>query len=402
MIRILIADDTPDKVAKIDKALLDAKVAPQAITHVETAMDAREALATVQYDLLILDLALPARKGEAVNNNAGVDLLHELVDRDLYHRPREIVGLTAYSELQRKARGHFSQLQFFLEHYERGSTGWSDRLTARVAHMLAALNNSPTYLTDICILTALDAPELTAVRSLPWSWSKPEPLGAMSFAYRGTIQQSKTPLSVVALSAGDMGMTRSAIVATKAIETFRPRLIAMLGICGGMKKKTKIGDVILIDPTWDWQMGKYVSSSFEQAPEQLDVATEVRSRFALLADNKQMLFQAHEAFKGTRPDNIPELKAGPIPSGSAVLADEALMNDLKKQHRKVLGVEMECFGVYLAAKLASHPKPLVFGLKSVCDFGNYSKADKYQAFCAHMSASVFAAFCEQYSDVLPK
>jgi hypothetical protein len=50
----------------------------------------------------------------------------------------------------------------------------------------------------------------------------------------------------------------------------------------------------------------------------------------------------------------------------------------------------------LTARDARLPKPLVVAMKSVCDFGNEKKDKKYQAFAAHMSASVAKAFIERF------
>jgi hypothetical protein len=73
------------------------------------------------------------------------------------------------------------------------------------------------------------------------------------------------------------------------------------------------------------------------------------------------------------------------------------MEEIKKQHRKLLGVEMEFYGAYLAAKDCPAPRPITFGLKGVSDFAGGDKDDTYQGFAAHMSAGALAVFCERYA-----
>lgn len=54
-----------------------------------------------------------------------------------------------------------------------------------------------------------------------------------------------------------------------------------------------------------------------------------------------------------------------------MLADQDTAEIIRKQHRKLLGVDMELYGVASAARDAGLPKHLAFGLKSVCDFADH-------------------------------
>jgi nucleoside phosphorylase len=256
--------------------------------------------------------------------------------------------------------------------------------------------------TDLCVVTALSL-ELNELRQTRWNWNKAEVLDGVSFFYRGTFTSGGRTLSVVAASAPRMGMVPAAIVSLKLISKFRPRLFAMVGICAGLENNCGIGDVLLADPTWDWQMGKYTEAMFQIAPDQIDIPTEVVERFKLLGDDRAFWFNISDRFAGEKPNRVPELKIGPVSSGSAVLADARLLDEIKKQHRKLLGIEMELYGVYLAAKDCQPPHPITFGLKGVSDFAGTDKSDKYQRFAAHMSVNTLAAFCERFaSDLCPK
>jgi hypothetical protein len=51
-------------------------------------------------------------------------------------------------------------------------------------------------------------------------------------------------------------------------------------------------------------------------------------------------------------------------------------------------------------KLCLRTKPIVFGLKSVCDFADHLKNDKYQKYCSYMSAQVLRVFMERYAHEL--
>lgn len=87
---------------------------------------------------------------------------------------------------------------------------------------------------------------------------------------------------------------------------------------------------------------------------------------------------------------------GPMASGAAVIEHEGKIQEIKERNRKVIGVEMETYGVYLAARVAPEPRPLVFSVKSVCDFAKPPKTDEHQRYAAFTSARfIFDFFLEQ-------
>jgi nucleoside phosphorylase len=276
-------------------------------------------------------------------------------------------------------------------------------LRARTEHILKASAQAakPTYKHDLCILTALDTPELNAIRSVHWSWSSAKALDDVSFYYEGSYFSGDRRFSVVALAAPRMGMVASATAAYKAIDILRPKLLAMAGICAGIRDACELGDAIFADPCWDWQMGKKAEGGFEIAPDQVGAPLDVSQMFALLRQDRARLFQIAEMFQGEKPNRAPSIHIGPVATGSAVLADEATAGNIRdQQHRKLLGVDMELYGVYSAARDSSGPRPRTFGVKAVCDYADAEKSDKYQRYAAHVSAQVLATFAERFSSQL--
>lgn len=90
------------------------------------------------------------------------------------------------------------------------------------------------------------------------------------------------------------------------------------------------------------------------------------------------------------------MQAHLLASGSAVLADSEALEDIKRQKRELIGIEMEVYGLYAAARAASSPRPSAFALKSVCDFADPDKKDAMQKFAAYTSASVMTELFERY------
>ena len=402
-VKVLVVDDNPIKIRRIVAALQDAESDRIAIDIAQSGVDARKALASVRYDLLILDIALPLRPEHSPDRKGGIKLLDEVTERSIYKKPISVVGLTGFSDLYQEFENHFRSRLWTLEYYDEAGDDWVERLKAKTKYIVARTDQkeATSYETDLCVIAALHTPELAALRSLDWGWSSANSLDEVNFYYEGNFRSAAKDRRVISAAAPRMGMVASAILSLKMITVFRPRILAMVGVCAGIKEKCRLGDVILADPSWDWQMGKYENGVFSLAPDQIGVQTAISQRFVQLGEDSQLWFEIHRDFNGPKPDSVPRVLVGPVTSGSAVLADSRVLSEVKEQHRKLLGIEMELYGMYAAARDCSPPAPIVFGIKSVCDYADGKKDDKYQSYASHVSARTLEAFCERYgSDFL--
>jgi nucleoside phosphorylase len=172
----------------------------------------------------------------------------------------------------------------------------------------------------------------------------------------------------------------------------------MTGICGGVGDAPKVGDLIVAEKSWDWQSGKWIADgSFEAAPDQ--VAGDRDLINAVLSCESE-LERLHRSFPDARPGSVPTFHCGPMVSGSAVVADLEKHALFKKQHRKAIAVDMECYGVYSAVSTAAAPVPKVLCIKAVSDLANRDKSDDYQAYCSYMSAGIALKAIARYFSVL--
>ena len=395
--KILIVDDSAVKISEV-KSLLDS-VGANGHCNVDVAncgLRARELLSRIQYDLLILDIKLPLREGDEPDRKGGMNLLTEITLGERFLRPTHVVALTGFEDLRKEFESKYNNGQWTIETYDPADLGWRERLRAKAVYIYKSLRQAGAdYGVDLCVIVALTSPELDAIRSLPWHWGQAEALDPVSFFYRGKFLSGEKEFSVVASAASRMGMVSSATLTQKLIHHHRPRILAMTGICAGIKGACELGDILVADPCWDWQMGKYAQEAFEIAPDQISAPLEITQRLNLLKEERKLFIDLSEAFKSEKPDRIPQLLVGPTASGSAVLADEATVDLIKKQHRKSLGVDMEMYGVYSSSRDSGAPRPMTIGLKAVCDFADHLKNDKYQKFAAYMSAQVLRVFVER-------
>jgi nucleoside phosphorylase len=197
-----------------------------------------------------------------------------------------------------------------------------------------------------------------------------------------------------------MGMPAAAVLATKMVRTFRPRFIAIVGIAAGVKDRSKIGDVIVADPCWDWGSGKWTldgsETAFRPAPHQVGLNPRLREQFRLLANDTQSLVQIRDRWPAAKPDAAVVLHIGPMASGAAVLSDGVTARRVLEQHRQLLAIDMESYGVYSAAAESPSPSTVAFGVKTVVDYADADKDDRFQAYGAYMSANVTAQIAERY------
>ena len=90
------------------------------------------------------------------------------------------------------------------------------------------------------------------------------------------------------------------------------------------------------------------------------------------------------------------MKIGPVASGSSVVADTEILKRPQSLTRKLLGLEMEIYGMYFSCKHTSTPRPENFlAVKSVCDFADADKNDRFQDYAAYTSASFLKIIIEE-------
>jgi nucleoside phosphorylase len=263
---------------------------------------------------------------------------------------------------------------------------------------------------DVAIVCALEHPELSAVFAAFNGESAWTSVGdaRMSHVYRETslAARSGAPLRVVATTASSMGLTAAAIATTQLIFQFRPRLVLMVGIAAGTRGADKrFGDVLVADPSVDYNSGKVAMANGirEFLPDPYPIGLNARLRCVL-----QKYRRPHVVFEEIRkkwgaalPAGPNRIHIGPLGAADQVLDDESRILEIQKNWRKLIGVEMEAYGVYRACHEAPEPKPRFVSMKSVCDFAA-EKSDSWQEYAAHFAAHFALHFItNEWSELWP-
>lgn len=402
--KILLVDDDRLKFKKLLPMLREkCSLADSDVEYAYDAMQARERLRQDQFDLMVLDLLLPLRAVDEPDLKHSTDLIRDLTRDDEYSRPGSIIGITRDRNARVLAEPIFQDYLWTIVEIDDTSDEWISKIVNCINYLVSAeaqSNLRQEYLKDVAILVALPSPELEAVHRIPWNWDVERPLDRTATVREGNFACNGQTYSAICAAAPRMGMIATAILATKVIQIARPRFLVMGGICAGVEGRAAFGDVLLADPCWDYQSGKYSAepgseSRFDIAPHQLPISEAVRGRADTLRRDRTVWRDIEDHWPGPKPSGL-RLHIGPVASGSAVVADKAQLDLVKAQQRQLIGIEMEIYGLLAAAHSANHPKPTAFAMKSVCDYADGNKDDRFQSYAAYTSAQAIRVFFERF------
>lgn len=421
-LRFLIVEDDPRKLSAIREDVLTMKVldADVCIT-VDTAecyTDATRRLESKYYDVIILDLRIPILvQGDAEVNNS--KLLYEYIHRSAPSKPFYILGLTSAGEDE--IRQVFPEdANFSIERYSPNGQ-WLEKLRHHIGFVVSAKAGLANYLNhnngiDVLIVTARKVNEFDPIlESIAWegNFSKARrDLNGMRNQFGQVDVGDGRLVSLGVICLDEMGLSHSAAITTNLVHMFRPRLMAMLGMCCGLKKlaepdqeknrgKTKLGDVIVASETSCWDEGKYEDND----PKLVDSPFFNNRAVNKYPDRdfwrvvERFLDQEHGTienqiatyYDGMDKDKIrANLKGGvkflsnavlhrqPIVSGTCVIDSGSMISEIEARFPRAFGLEMEAHAFYSAVDCCMGLKPKALVIKGVADFGDGTKAKTVQ------------------------
>lgn len=399
MINILIVEDLAEKAAEVKTVCLAATECTVVIA--DTVHAAGGHLKERQFDLMVLDVKLPMRSNDPPRSDAGEMLLQQMKARREFKVPFHVIGLTAYEEALVTFKKMFEEFTWILIQYEPSSDLWKRQLTNWLQYAASAkeIAEHRDYETDLAIITALPTPELDEVLRLDAKWERRRILGDDTAYYAGHLARGESRLTVVAAAAIQVGMAATLGVAMKVCQHFKPKYLAMTGIAAGVKGS--FGEILVADRSWDYGSGKLsqsVDSSgnpcsvFEPAPTAIPMDAGILEKMRTFARDGEFLKRIELGWPGTRAPDPLKITIGPIASGAAVVENRPLIESIQSHDRKLIGVEMEIYGLYLAARICPAPRPVAIAIKSICDFADLDKTDTYQRYAAYTSARCLEEF----------
>ena len=186
-----------------------------------------------------------------------------------------------------------------------------------------------------------------------------------------------------------MGMTDASRTATAALLAFHPKLIVMTGICAGFKGKTKLGDLIIVQNTFDYSFGKLYKDKLEHRPNPRTVDARLQSivNSNLLNKEQSIFTEINKVYNGDKPP-VGAVYFTSMGSGPWVVDNPKVFDDIRDHVvGNCISLDMEAYGVAAAADQLRIPWLI---MKSVQDYadGKKSKTEKY--------SRAYAAFSSTY------
>lgn len=244
----------------------------------------------------------------------------------------------------------------------------------------------PAAMPRILLISAMQE-ELDPLWELPqFAWSDLREQGDAIW-YRSCVHDG---YELISACAGEMGLTATSILQTKLILQWRPILVVMIGICGGLADAgIAVSDVIFSTAALQYQTGKLLDNKL------ISKVREVSANPALI-DLVQQFIAVHDGemrikYGDDRPETNPKLFTGAYASADLVVKDSQKFDEALHAGEDVKALDMEGFAAMYTAQELHVP----FGsliVKSVSDHADKDKTKLYREFVKFTSTSVAVKF----------
>lgn len=394
-------DDTQEKTEKIKSVLLGKCLLNEENIKVETSINSgRKNMSENAYDLLILDLVMPIDEGDEVDAQGNSELfIEEMYRVGRLKKPAYIIALTQYESKIIENSKNYSKKLWKLIHYDLKETDWEDVLQDAVETIISTKTQLKKDilkdgLYDIGILCTLpvEFEQMRLAMGVKWSLLKSETL-PFDFYIASMRTENGNSLKIIANCTNTPGMQAISVIASYMLSHFSVSNLFLTGFCAGFRKEdVRLGDLFIAESEYDYGSGKLEKNEVGQVikPEprvmpcsyhlisQINrFISEEKIKTKLYAEMQKMNLLENEG-------SILSIHVSPGACGSYVVNDEDFMNKLlRDDNRKLKGLDMEGYGLYLAGHMLKRNCVLI---KGIADYGDGLKNDKYHKVCSYASA----------------
>lgn len=251
-----------------------------------------------------------------------------------------------------------------------------------------------SYDRDVVIVTALDKEAAPYERLFELSASS-EMKGCRIFSFNDAEGKMRNG---VLHAIGQAGQAPAAAATQALLTQFRLRLIVMTGFCGGVEKRTNIGDLIGFRKVDGWDYGKWEETGkktekrtiFKPRPDTL-VAPEgqMLEKVRAAETNFEVSCETKDAVAAASAGEITDwsVKRGHAGSGSAVVTSDEKIKAITGRNEDIRAIDMESHGFNFACSHTPVKTPDYLCLKFVADMCNGEKDNRFHKACSLISAS---------------
>lgn len=406
-LRILLIDDSKLRVVELVdfiNASYDHNIKIEIAQNTDEAIE-KETKAT--FDIIILDLNLPDRD-DGANNFGGKKIINHLSEIGIFIKEKTIY-LTS-TEKTKQENIDIIDLDYFILYDENSMTSL-ENIKTKIDDKITSLDlmhkiNAKQY--DIVLITALKEELDISKDAISLKWKELRLSGDNNIYHTTKIKSTreKNEVSIIAAHAHKMGMATSAVLSTKMLLKFQPKMIVMLGICAGNSKDVKLGEIFIANKIFDYQSGKIIleRNSKDESVQVFSAEYDERQIHPLygqIFENIKAEF-SHDIrkewvnlnpYNNEEEKNLPRVHIDSMATGSAVISDETVFEKIKEHSRKVKALDMEGYSIFVAANsINQNVVPLV--IKGIQDYANDKKDDSYRKYAIYTSARFFLKACE--------
>ncbi len=407
MINILIMDDSVEKITRIRKVLVDrCFVDAEDIDEAHSVNSGRSKLSSNFYDLLVLDLVLPVADGEEIEPGKSEKFIDELHRISRLKKPIYVIGLSQYEERVEANMSHFEDKLWKLIHYNLKKDDWEQLLQNAVESILSTkeqlsktIEGKNKY--DIGIICALSEEFEQMKVAFDREWKKITiPNISIDFFAAEIRTEVGHTIKVIAARNCMAGMQAASVMASMVFALFDVKTIFMTGICAGIRKDENddiaYGDLFIAESEYDYGSGKLKRNGTDTVlvpePKQMACNYDLISKVNTFIEDRHPERRLGSVLENKGYSLIgknPSIHINPGACGSYVVADGGFAAYLLKSNRKLRGLEMEGYGLYLAAHMLERSALMI---KGICDFADSSKGDIYHDLCSYSSAWFLSEF----------
>jgi nucleoside phosphorylase len=243
-------------------------------------------------------------------------------------------------------------------------------------------------LADIVVITGL-------TKELEW-FSKTigvqfEPVARQGTAYlRGIHRLGDREISIVAVRQLEKGLTSAAVTATKAICLWQPSVVVMTGICAGVQQSVALGDLVVAVQCFEHASGQLVDGEIVPLQNRISLEPWFLDYLMSISDSPACATTVQGDYPGPLPEDFAmRIHYGPMACGPLVVKDPNYVTKLRSHEHSLLALDMESYGVALAASMCSTPARTVHAaiVKGVVDYADGAKNDDWHDYAAYASAA---------------
>lgn len=249
-------------------------------------------------------------------------------------------------------------------------------------HISKISNDNSSEGTDFAIITALIKDEYSSfLDNMEGNSNK----GIFNGRFKELKLNEYSSKEIALISQKKMGMVDSSLTTSSIFNSINPKVVILAGVCGGRKEKNvKLYDIIIPESIIDIVTGKFEKSRFvpygftEPVNEDLIAHLKkvtanpdfVEEEMHRLIPNGRRFQRENEIVKKIQI-HYDVLACGPF-----VLKTENFLEVKSKQlNDKILGFEMESYGLMRATNLLGNSKKISLVVKSVMDYTDTKKGD---------------------------